>query len=74
MSEELGNSSTPGARREIIIGEQTKTGARVARPIVEAVIAAIKDNEIGLMIVDPFVASHRVIENDNPAIELVAAT
>ena len=26
------------------------------------------------MIVDPFVASHRVVENDNPAIELVAAT
>ena len=31
-------------------------------------------DEIGLMIVDPFVASHRVVENDNPAIELVAAT
>ena len=46
----------------------------VARPIVDAVIATIHDNEIGLMIVDPFVASHRVVENDNPAIELVAAS
>jgi hypothetical protein len=26
------------------------------------------------MIVDPFIASHRVVENDNPAIELVAST
>jgi hypothetical protein len=63
-----------GRETKIIIAEQTKTGARVARPIVEAVIATIKANEIGLMIVDPFVASHRVTENDNPAIELVAST
>lgn len=63
-----------GRETKIIIAEQTSTGARVARPIVEAVIGTINDNEIGLMIVDPFVASHRVVENDNPAIELVAAT
>jgi hypothetical protein len=62
-----------GRETKIIIAEQTKTGAVVARPVVEAVIATIKANEIGLMIVDPFVASHRVVENDNPAIELVAA-
>ncbi len=37
-------------------------------------MATIRANKIGLMIVDPFVASHRVVENDNPAIELVAAT
>jgi hypothetical protein len=63
-----------GRDQKIIIAEQTKIGAIVARPIVEAVIATIKANEIGLMIVDPFVASHRVVENDNPAIELVATT
>ena len=37
------------------------------------VIATIKTNKIGLMIIDPFVASHRVVENDNPSIELVAS-
>jgi hypothetical protein len=62
-----------GRKTKIIIAEQTKTGAIVARPIVDAVTTTIKTNEIGLMIVDPFVASHRVVENDNPAIELVAA-
>jgi hypothetical protein len=62
-----------GREMKIIVAEQTKIGARVARPIVDAVIATIKAHEIGLMIVDPFVASHRVVENDNPAIELVAA-
>jgi hypothetical protein len=63
-----------GRKTRIVIAQQTRAGAVVARPVVDAVIATIKDNEIGLMIVDPFVASHRVIENDNPAIELVAAT
>jgi len=63
-----------GRETKIIIAEQTRNGAIVARPIVDAVIATIKANAIGLMIVDPFVASHRVAENDNTAIELVAAT
>lgn len=63
-----------GRETKIVIAEQAKVGAVIARPIVDAVIATIRANEIGLMIVDPFVASHRVVENDNPAIELVAAT
>ena len=63
-----------GRETKIIIAEQTRTGAVVARPIVDAVIAMIQANAIGLMVVDPFVSCHRVVENDNPAVELVAAT
>ena len=62
-----------GRKMKIVIAEQMKTGAQIMRPIVDAVIDTIKTNAIGLMIVDPFVASHRVVENDNPAIELVAS-
>jgi hypothetical protein len=58
----------------IILAEMTKLGAKIAQPVVDQVIATIRANQIGLLIVDPFVASHRVTENDNPAIELVAAT
>jgi AAA domain len=61
-----------GRETKIIIAEQTRTGAVIARPVVDAVIAEIKANDIGLLIIDPFVASHRVVENDNPAIEQVA--
>jgi AAA domain-containing protein len=61
-----------GRKQKIIIAEQTKMGAKIAHPVVDSVIATIKANDIGLMIVDPFIASHRVTENDNPAIELVA--
>ena len=63
-----------GRQMKIIIAEQTRSGAQIARPIVNEVIAAIKDRGIGLMSVDPFVASHRVTENDNGAIEMVAGT
>jgi hypothetical protein len=61
-----------GRKTKIIIAEQTRQGARIARPVVDAVIATIRENAIGLMTVDPFVACHGVSENDNPAIELVA--
>ena len=63
-----------GRDQQIVLAEMTKLGAKIAQPVVDQVIAAIRANEIGLLIVDPFVASHRVTENDNPAIELVAAT
>ena len=60
-----------GRKTKIIIAEQTRTGVKIVRPTIDAVIATITANNIGLMIVDPFVASHRVIENDNLAVELV---
>jgi AAA domain len=63
-----------GRDQEIVLAKMTKMGAEIAQPVVDQVIATIKQNEIGLLQVDPFVASHRVTENDNPAIELVAAT
>ena len=63
-----------GRDQQIVLAEMTRLGAQIARPVVDQVIATIRANEIGLLIVDPFVASHRVTENDNPAIELVAAS
>lgn len=62
-----------GRESKIVIAEQTSGAAVIARPVVDAVIETIRANHIGLMIVDPFVASHHVVENDNPAIELVAS-
>jgi hypothetical protein len=63
-----------GRETKIIIAEQTRAGAVVARPIVEQVIDTIFEHKIGLMIIDPFVASHRVTENETGAMEMVAAT
>jgi hypothetical protein len=46
----------------------------VAVPTVEGVEQAIRDNQIDLLVIDPFVASHGVPENDNGAIDRVAKT
>jgi hypothetical protein len=56
----------------IVIAQQTRDGATIAVPVVEAVTRTILENGIDTVIIDPFVASHRVTENDNNAIELVA--
>ncbi len=61
-----------GRDQEIILAVQTRDGARIAEPVVESLIKTIKDNAIDVVIIDPFIASHRVTENDNVAIERVA--
>jgi hypothetical protein len=64
--------SDSGRDQEIIIAVQTKDGARLAEPVVKSLTDAILDNEIDVLIIDPFVSSHRVTENDTMAMELVA--
>jgi hypothetical protein len=62
-----------GREQEIIIAKQDpKTGAKITEPVVESLIDAMLDNEIDVLIIDPFVSSHRVTENDTMAMELVA--
>ena len=60
-----------GRETPIIIAEQTRDGAKILVPVVDAVIKTIQDEHIDVAIIDPFVSSHRVTENDNNAIELV---
>ena len=56
----------------LIIAQQDRKGPSLNDAVIDAIIATIKTNEIDVLIIDPFVASHRVSENDNPAMELVA--
>ena len=58
----------------IVIATAAKVGATIATPVVEAVIGEIRRNRIDVMLVDPFVTVHRVSENDNNAIDMVAKT
>ncbi|MGE7469242.1 AAA family ATPase [Bosea sp. NPDC003192] len=55
---------------EMAAGQRTV----VAVPTVQGVEQAIRENEIDLLVIDPFVASHGVPENDNGAIDRVAKT
>lgn len=62
-----------GREQELVIAREDKrSGVKVVEPIVEAVTAQIKANGIDVMIVDPFVSTHAVNENDNGAIDKVA--
>jgi hypothetical protein len=61
-----------GLDTPLVIAQQTKAETLIIAPVVESIIAQIKANKIGVLIVDPFVSSHQVSENDNGAIDLVA--
>ena len=62
-----------GRQAPIILATQTRSGTAIAKPVVEAVIEAIKTNQIDALVIDPFVKSHRVGENDNNAIDAVVS-
>lgn len=63
-----------GRDDDLCIAEQDRNGVKIAAPVVEAVIATIRANAVDVVIVDPFVSTHRVVENDNPAIDRVTKT
>lgn len=60
-----------GRERGIVIARDDKRGIVIAKPIVEQIIETIRQNKIDVLIIDPFVSSHNVSENDNGAIDLV---
>lgn len=61
-----------GRTMPIVIAEEAKFATRISEPVIEEVIEALRQNNIDVLIVDPFVSCHRVNENDNAAIERVA--
>ncbi|KQP50577.1 hypothetical protein ASF39_12795 [Methylobacterium sp. Leaf108] len=61
-----------GRTSEIVIATTAKDGAKIAEPVVDDLVRTITTNRIDVAMVDPFVSSHRVSENDNAAIDLVA--
>jgi hypothetical protein len=63
-----------GRETEIVLATQGRRGVTVAVPAVDDLTATILANKIDVVIIDPFVASHQVAENDNPAIDRVAKT
>jgi hypothetical protein len=69
MQERLSFSS--GRDMSLVIATQTKSGALISDPVEAALSRALIDNQIDVLVIDPFVSAHRVSENDNPAIDAV---
>ena len=51
---------------------ETAKGTWINAPVVGALLTQLRDEQIDVLIVDPFVSSHSVNENDNRAIDMVA--
>jgi hypothetical protein len=63
---------TSGRESPVIIASQTRDGATIARPVVEGVLMEMIEKRIDVLILDPFVSTHTVTENDNNAMNAVA--
>lgn len=61
-----------GRDQPCVIAEETPNGARIATPVVDEIIRELTERQIDVLILDPFVSSHAVSENDNRAMDMVA--
>lgn len=62
-----------GREVPLVVATQSRNGTVIARPTIDAIIAEIKRQRLDVLIVDPFIKSHKVAENDNNAIDQVAS-
>jgi hypothetical protein len=60
-----------GRDRPLIIGRPSGRGVEIDRDTVDPFIAEIQRRKIDVVIVDPFVSSHKVPENDNGSIDTI---
>jgi len=63
-----------GRDTEIIVADQTTAGTKIAKPVEDALVKALCTSKFDVLVLDPVVATHRVSENDNMAIDAVAKT
>jgi hypothetical protein len=61
-----------GRDQRCVIATETAYGAQIVQPVYEQIKAQLLSRQIDVLIIDPFVSSHEVSENDNPAIDRVA--
>jgi hypothetical protein len=61
-----------GLKTPLVLTEQTHGETKIQVPMVNAVTQALIDARIDVMIVDPFVSTHNVTENDNNAMQKAA--
>ena len=60
-----------GVDRRLVVARHDDKGGVIATPDVDALIKEITDKNILVLIVDPFVRTHRVSENSNDEIDFV---
>lgn len=58
----------------LVIAEKQGERVSIVHKVVAEIENEIRDNGIDVLVIDPFVSSHRVPENDNAAIDIVVKT
>jgi hypothetical protein len=61
-----------GRDQRCVIATETEYGARIVQPVYEQIKQQLIERGIDSLIIDPFVSSHEVSENDNRAIDAVS--
>ncbi|MFC0384353.1 helicase RepA family protein [Muricoccus vinaceus] len=61
-----------GRERRLVIAALDADGMSIAYPDKDALVRLIRENNIGFLVVDPFVNSHELEENSNPHINAAA--
>jgi AAA domain len=64
------DSALSGA--DLKMATEDRDGFKIVRPVIDALVAELREREIDVLIVDPFVSSHSCSENDNGAIDAIA--
>lgn len=62
-----------GSERPLVVARSNKDGVVQRLPDIDAVTEIVRREGIGLLVVDPFVQTHAVDENDNVQVKAVAA-
>ncbi|MDX1742183.1 MAG: AAA family ATPase [Ruegeria sp.] len=72
-AEELGDRLflNTGRERPLCTAVRGRDGIQILTPVVEELARLIRRHKIDVVIIDPFISSHQVEENDNGAIDLV---
>ena len=60
-----------GREQELCLAISGRNGPELQNIVIDNVVEQMIENEIDCLIVDPFISSHAVSENDNPAIDMV---
>lgn len=53
----------------IVLAEQSREGVKIFQPMVDALLLMLREREIDVMIVDPFISTHNVAENETNAMQ-----
>jgi AAA domain len=60
-----------GRDQNFVIATEEKNGVKIIQPVVDAIIDNVRKHRICQLVIDPFVGSHSVSENDNVRLEKV---